>query len=67
MKGIVEIINEAASVDRKLSFDLYNDVYNLLADMSYEYDKKGEEFSRDDMEDVFDWFLERFFDQIRED
>ena len=61
------VINEAASVDRKLSFDLYNDVYNLLADMGHEYDKKGKEFDRGDMEDVFDWFLERFFDQIRED
>ena len=58
------MINEANSVDRKLSFDLYDDVYNLLADMSYEYDKKGKKFDRNDMEDVFDWLLERYFDQI---
>lgn len=67
MKGIVEMINEAASVDRKLSFDLQMDIYNVLADMGYEYDKKGKSFEEKDVREVLDWFLERFFEEAQED
>lgn len=63
MKGIVEMINEAASVDRKLSFDLQNDIYNVLADMGYEYDKKGKSFEEKDVREALDWVLEKFFEE----
>ena len=68
MKGIVEMINEAAineaaSVDRKLSFDLQNDIYNVLADMGYEYDKKGKSFEENDVRKALDWVLEKFFEE----
>ena len=71
MKGIVEmineaVINEAASVDRKLSFDLQNDIYNVLADMSYEYDKKGKSFEEKDVREALDWILEKFFEETQE-
>ena len=67
MKGIVEMINEAASVDRKLSFDLQNDIYNVLADMGYEYDKKGKSFEEKDVRKYLDWFIDRFFEENDED
>ena len=67
MKGIVEMINEAASVDRKLSFDLQNDIYNVLADMGYEYDKKGKSFEEKDVREALDWVLEKFFEEAQED
>ena len=67
MKGIVEMINEAASVDRKLSFDLQNDIYNVLADMGYEYDKKGKSFEEKDVREALDWVLEKFFEENNED
>lgn len=67
MKGIVEMINEAASVDRKLSFDLQNDIYNVLADMGYEYDKKGKSFEEKDVREALDWVLEKFFEENDED
>lgn len=67
MKGIVEMINEAASVDRKLSFDLQNDIYNVLADMGYEYDKKGKSFEEKDVREALDWVLEKFFEETQED
>ena len=61
------MINEAASVDRKLSFDLQNDIYNVLADMGYEYDKKGKSFEENDIREALDWFVDKFFDQSQED
>ena len=60
------VINEAASVDRKLSFDLQNDIYNVLADMSYEYDKKGKSFEEKDVREALDWILEKFFEETQE-
>lgn len=67
MKGIVEMINEATSVNRKLSFDLQNDIYNVLADMGYEYDKKGKSFEEKDVREALDWVLEKFFEEAQED
>ena len=67
MKGLVEMINEAASVDRKLSFDLQNDIYNVLADMGYEYEKKGKSFEEKDVREALDWVLEKFFEETQED
>ena len=67
MKGIVEMINEAASVDRKLTFNLQTDIYNVLADLCIEYDKKGKDLEEKDVRKMLDWFMDRFFVDPPED
>jgi hypothetical protein len=38
MKDIKDFITEA-NINTKVTFDLQNDVYNVLAELAYEYNK----------------------------
>jgi hypothetical protein len=57
MKDLKEFINES-----KPSFNVKSDIYKVLSDLAFEYDKKGKDFTKKDAEQAFEWFLMEFFE-----
>ena len=61
-----EGLNEA---NTKVTFDLRNDVYNVLAELAYEYNKKNKNhlLNKDAMEDALESFMDKFYEEHDED
>ena len=57
MKDLKEFI-----IESKPSFNVKSDIYNVLSDLAFEYDKKGKDFTQKDVEQAFEWFLMEFFE-----
>ena len=62
MKSLSNFINEAVNI--KPTFSLKHDVYNVLADLAYEYSKKHKKFDKDELEEAFENFENKFFEEI---
>lgn len=58
MKGLTDYINEAAM---KLTYNLSSDIYNMLSDLAFEYDKKRKKFDEDEVRAALDNFVDKFF------
>ena len=68
MKNLNEYINESNKTTRlPINYDMNSDIYNILADLAYQYELKGKDFEKKDVEEAFEWFLERFFIENYED
>lgn len=68
MKNLNEYINESNKTTRlPINYDMNSDIYNILADLAYQYELKGKDFEKKDVEEAFEWFLERFFIENDED
>ena len=67
--GLVDgkVIMLEAKINSVVNFDLRNDIYNALAALGYEYDKKGKSFEEDEVEDALDWFMDKFFEENEDD
>ena len=65
MKHLNDFISEAVNV--KPSFSLKHDVYNVLADLAYEYSKKHKKFDKDELEEAFENFENKFFEENNDD
>lgn len=65
MKSLKESINEAKSVivNSEINFDLRSDVYNVLSDLAFEYDRRNKKFDKNKVEEAIEWFLDQFYDQ----
>ena len=62
MKNLNEYINESNKTTRlPINYDMNSDIYNILADLAYQYELKGKDFEKKDAEEAFEWFLEKFF------
>lgn len=62
MKSLSEHITESNKTTRlPINYELDSDIYNVLADLAYQYDLKGKDFEKEDVEEAFEGFLERFF------
>lgn len=61
-----ESLNEA---NTKVTFDLRSDVYNVLAELAYEYNKKNKNhlLNKDAMEDALESFMDKFYEEYDED
>jgi hypothetical protein len=68
MKDIKDFITEA-NINTKVTFDLQNDVYNVLAELAYEYNKKNKDhlFDKDAMEDALEFFMDKFYEEDERD
>ena len=68
MKDIKYFITEA-NINTKVTFDLQNDVYNVLAELAYEYNKKNKDqlFNKDAMEDALEFFMDKFYEEYERD
>jgi hypothetical protein len=61
MKSITNLINEASK--EHLTYDLKNDIYNVLSDLAFNYDKHNKDFNKDKVEEAIEWFLSEFYEQ----
>ena len=59
MKDLKEFIIESKP---SFNFNVKSDIYNVLSDLAFEYDKKGKDFTKKDVEQAFEWFLMEFFE-----
>lgn len=63
MKNLIEYINESNKTTRlPINYELDHDIYNVLSDLAYQYDLKGKDFEKEDVEAAFEWFLEKFYE-----
>lgn len=68
MKNLNEYINESNKTTRlPINYELNTDIYNVLGDLAYQYELKGKDFEKEDVEKAFEWFLEKFFIEPDED
>lgn len=68
MKNLVDCINESNKTTRlPINYELNSDIYNVLGDLAYQYELKGKDFEKEDVEKAFEWFLEKFFIEPDED
>lgn len=65
MKHLNDFISE--SVNIKPTFSLKHDVYNVLSDLAFEYEKKNKKFNKDEFEDAVENFMNKFFEEINDD
>lgn len=64
MKGLADYINESNKTTQlPINYDLKSDIYNILADLAYQYELKGKDFEKKDVENAFEWFLEKFYEE----
>ena len=64
MKNLVEHINESNKTTRlPINYELDSDVYNVLSDLAYQYELKGKGFEKEDVEEAFEYFLEKFYEE----
>lgn len=64
MKGLADYINESNKTTQlPINYDLNSDIYNILADIAYQYELKGKDFEKKDVENAFEWFLEKFYEE----
>ena len=64
MKRLSEHINESNKTTRlPINYDLDSDVYNVLSDLAYQYNLKGKDFEKEDVEKAFERFLEKFYEE----
>lgn len=64
MKNLNEYINESNKTTRlPINYDMNSDIYNILADLAYQYELKGKDFKKEDVEEAFGWFLEKFYEE----
>lgn len=64
MKGLADYINESNKTTQlPINYDLNSDIYNILADLAYQYELKGKDFEKKDVENAFEWFLEKFYEE----
>lgn len=66
MKTLLEILNESSSKKLDTLIDVKkdnfnSDVYRVLSDLAYEYDKANIDISEDDWNDALAWFNDKFF------
>lgn len=61
MKSITNLLTEASN--KHLTYDLKSDVYNVLSDLAFEYNKHNKDFNKNKVEEVIEWFLTEFFEQ----
>jgi hypothetical protein len=59
MKSLKDSINE--NVNIKPTFTLHHDVYNVLSDLAFEYNKKHKSFDEEELREAFDNFMNKFF------
>lgn len=62
MKSITNLLTEATN-NKHLTYDLKTDIYNVLSDLAFDYDKHNNDFDKDKVEEAFEWFLTQFYDQ----
>ena len=68
LKDFVNFVNESGKTTRlPINYKLNTDIYNVLGDLAYQYDLKGKDFEKEDVEEAFKWFLEKFFVEPDED
>ena len=64
MKGLADYINESNKTTQlPINYNLNSDIYNILADLAYQYELKGKDFEKKDVENAFEWFLEKFYEE----
>lgn len=61
MPAANESLNEAKEISIKPTFNLQNDVYNVLGDLAQEYDAHNKNFDEKDVKKALDWFMKNFF------
>lgn len=61
MKSITNLLTEASN--KHLSYDLKSDIYNVLSDLAFDYDKHNKDFDKDKVKEAIEWFLMEFYDQ----
>lgn len=63
MKNLNEYINESNKTTRlPINYELDSDIYNVLSDLAYQYELKGKDFEKKDIENAFEYFLEKFYE-----
>lgn len=68
LKDFVNFVNESGKTTRlPINYELDSDIYSVLSDLAYQYDLKGKDFEKEDVEKAFEWFLEKFFVEPDED
>lgn len=50
----------------KPSFDIRSDIYNVLTDLAFEYDKKNKNLDQNEWEEAMEWFVLNFFEDNAE-
>jgi hypothetical protein len=50
----------------KPSFDVRSDIYNVLTDLAFEYDKKNKNLDQNEWEEALEWFVLTFFEDNAE-
>jgi hypothetical protein len=64
MKGLADYINESNKTTQlPINYDLNSDIYNILGDLAYQYELKGKDFEKKDVEKAFEYFLEKFYEE----
>lgn len=64
MKNLVEYINESSKTTRlPINYELDSDIYSVLSDLAYQYELKGKDFEKKDIEKAFEYFLEKFYEE----
>lgn len=65
MKTLNNFIKESSNKTTCLpiNYELDSDIYNVLSDLAYQYDLKGKDFEKKDVEKAFEWFLEKFYEE----
>ncbi len=66
MKTLVEVLNESSSKKLDTLIDVKKDsfkgdVYRVLSELAYEYEKANVNISEDDWNDALAWFNDKFF------
>jgi hypothetical protein len=65
MRSLKDSIVESVSI--KPTFKISSDVYNVLSDLAFEYDKKNKDFDKDEVKKALDSFMDRFFEEMDDD
>ena len=65
MKSLKDSITESVSI--KPTFRIFSDIYNVLADLAFEYDKKNKDFDEDEVQKALDAFMTKFFKENDDD
>lgn len=64
MKSLSEHINESSKTTRlPINYELDSDIYSVLSDLAYQYELKGKDFEKKDIEKAFEYFLEKFYEE----
>lgn len=64
-----ESLNESKEISIKPTFNLQNDVYNVLSELGFAYESKNKSklFEQDKMEKALKWFLDKFYEENNEE